>query len=176
MISRRTLILASLSGLFIQSTHAETLHGRFFVVVWGYEGASGDPADAHTFATFYRGDDLSHGRVLPAAISWLPATGVVKSFGIEKGKNFALAATLALARRHDYTVAAFGPYEISAENYAHALERIRQLNSGSVAYTMINGPDGAMNCIEAVGSVGGPISTGASYGLSASETVARHLS
>src|SRR5262245_64056596 len=108
MISRRTLILASLSGLFIQSAQAESLRGRFFVVVWGYEGVSGDPTDAHTFATFYRGDELSHGRVNPAAISWLPATGVGQASGVEKGRNFWLTETLALARRRDHAVAACG--------------------------------------------------------------------
>jgi hypothetical protein len=40
---------------------------------------------------------------------------------------------------------------------------------------MINGPAGAMNCIEAAGSVGGPIDTGLSCGFAASALVASHL-
>ena len=110
-----------------------------------------------------------------AVISWLPATGIVREQGAERGRNFSLDETLMHARRHGYRIATFGPYEVSAETYAHALARIRLLNSGKVAYTMINGPAHAMNCIEAAGSVDAPIMTGAAYGFSASAAVAAHL-
>ena len=176
VISRRTALLALLSGLAIHAkAQAQSLHGRHFVVVWGYEGAAGDPTEAHTFAAFYRGDEIAGGKANPAIISWLPATGIVRFDGVERGKNFSLSETLALARSHGFRLAAFGPYEISAENFANALVRIRLLNSGKIAYTMINGPEGAMNCIEAAGSLGGPINTGLDYGFAASAAVAQHL-
>lgn len=176
MISRRTIVLTLLLAFsFGFAAEARSLSGRYFVVVWGFEGDLSSPTEAHTFATFYRGDDLAAGGAGATVISWLPATGVVQDSGVEKGRNFSLGATLALARKRGRHVAAFGPYEISAETYSHALTRVRLLNSGRVAYTMINGPTDAMNCIEAVGSVGGPISTGLSFGLSASMQVADHL-
>jgi hypothetical protein len=116
------------------------------------------------------------------AVTWIrkPSAGfrnpaIVQPFGVERGKNFSFAATLALARARGYQITAFGPFEIAAETYARALGRIRLLNSGTVAYTMINGPEGAINCIEAVASVGGPVDTALSYGFEASEMVANHL-
>jgi hypothetical protein len=175
MISRRSAILAAVAVFGLAAdAQALPLKGRYFVVVWSYQGST-DPAEAHTFATFYRGDQLARGDVQPLTISWLPATGVVQPSGVEPGKNLSLGATLALASKHGFNVEALGPYEISAETYAHAQARVRLLNSGKVAYTMINGPDGAINCIEAAGSIDSPISTGASYGPSASAAVAQHL-
>jgi len=175
MISRRSVTLAVLAVLGLPATaRALPLKGRYFVVVWSYQGSS-DPEQAHTFATFYRGDQLGRGDLQPLAISWLPATGIVQPSGVEKGKNFSLAATLVLAGKHGFHVVALGPYEISAETYAHAQARVRLLNSGQIAYTMINGPEGAINCIEAAGSITAPINTGASYGPAASAAVAQHL-
>jgi hypothetical protein len=130
MISRRLVVVALLSGLGAEAEARVPLSGRYFVVVWGYEAGS-SPTDSHTFATFYRGDDLARGKVGPQTISWLPATGVVQPSTIERGKNFTLGETLALARRRGYRVGAFGPYEIAAENYPRALARIRLLNSGT---------------------------------------------
>jgi hypothetical protein len=94
---------------------------------------------------------------------------------VERGKNFSLEETLALTKRRGYRLASYGPYEISVQTYSRALLRVRLLNSGRIAYTMINVVAGAMNCIEAVGSVGGPVNTGINYGFAASETVASHL-
>jgi hypothetical protein len=176
VISRWTAILALLAlfGTAFQA-HALSLNGRYFVVVWGYQGASNDPADAHTFAAFYRGDDLAAGNGRAATISWLPAAGVVTFGRVERGRNLSLGETLAFARRHHYSIASYGPFEISPQTYSRAVARIHLLNSGALAYTMINGPANAMNCIEAAGSVGGPIFTGLRYGFAASAAVASHL-
>ncbi len=176
MISRRTAVLSLLAALSAGSkVQAESLRGRYFVVVWGYEGASIDPRETHVFASFYRGDDLAQGGPHPATISWSPASGIVPLVAAERGRNYSLGETLAIARKRGFRVRAFGPYEISAKTYSQALARIRLLNSGAVAYAMINGRAGTMNCIEAAGSIGGPISTGVSYGFPASEAVARQL-
>jgi hypothetical protein len=153
---------------------AQSLHGRYFVVLWGYQGADNAAEDAHTFATFYRGS--GNGLSGPATISWLPASRLVRNTGPERGRNFSLDETLALARRRKATVRAFGPYEIKADVYRRALARIRELNSGKLSYTMINGPADAVNCIAAVSEVGGPLGTGWAWGYAASMQVARHLS
>jgi hypothetical protein len=176
MISRRIVFVSLLLALGAAAeAKAQSLHGRYFVVVWGYEGQPNVPENSHTFATFYRGDDLALGQAGLATISWIPPTGIVRPGVVERGKNFSLGETLALATRHHYRVAAFGPYEISAETYSNSLARIRLLNSGKVLYAMINGPGNTMNCIEAAGSVGEPIHAGFSYGFAASQEVASHL-
>ena len=180
MISRRSAVLslpAFVCTLFATASgaHARSLHGRYFVVVWGYQGAGNAPKDSHTFAVFYRGDDLAAGNGHAATISWLPAKLVVRNGVVERGRNLSLGETLALARRRHYEVASYGPYEISRQTYAHALARIHLLNSGKIAYTMINGPANAMNCTAAAGSVDGPFSAGLSYGFSGSAAVANHL-
>jgi hypothetical protein len=172
-VARLVLILSAL--VVAASASAESLKGRYFMVVWAYQGESNHPVDAHTFASFYRGDDLPRGASNPLTISWLPATGVVQLFGQERGRNFSLQETLRLARSRGYRLGAYGPYEIKAELYQRAQDRVRVLTSGRFAYTMLNGPADAINCIAAVGEIGGPIFTGLNYGLAASFDVAEHL-
>jgi len=74
-----------------------SLQNRYFLVVWGYQGAGNPPRESHTFLTVYRGDDLAKGRVAPATISWFPATGVVHLVGVDRGRNVSLRKTLAIA-------------------------------------------------------------------------------
>ena len=52
-----------------------SLQNRYFLVVWGYQGAGNPPRESHTFLSVYRGDDLVKRRVTPATISWFPADG-----------------------------------------------------------------------------------------------------
>ena len=155
---------------------AQALKGRYYVVVWGYQGEPNHPEDSHTFVTFYRGDDLARGANDPLTISWLPATRVIRAGRVERGRNFSLGETLRIARSRGYEVRAYGPYAINGELYRRASERVRALNLGRWKYTMINGPEGAMNCIAAAGELGGPIFTGFNYGYSASLDVVNHLS
>jgi hypothetical protein len=153
------------------------LRGRYFLVVWGYQGQTNDVVEAHTFVSVYRGDDLSVGNVNPSTISWLPATGVVRLFGWEKGRNFSLAQTLGIACRAHREVKSWGPFEINRELYRRALRRIRLLNSGQIAYSMIDILPGTMNCIAAAGDLTrAPLEAGAEWGFLASIDVVRHLS
>ncbi len=175
MLSRRTAVFYLLALPIVGvEAQARPLNGRYFVVVWGFQGPSG-PTLSHTFAVFYRGDDLAAGSNHGATISWYPASGTVRFGGVEKGRNMSLGETLALARRHHYRLASYGPYEISAKTYASALARVRLLNSGKVAYAMLGGGIDAMNCIQAVGSVAGSVATGLAYGPPASAMLANHL-
>jgi hypothetical protein len=163
---------ALLAAAAARAEAAESLAGRYFMVVWGYQGASGAPEAAHTFISFYRGSSLRS----PLTISWLPASGVVRPGVVVPGHNFSLQQTLQMARSHGYQVKSYGPYEIRPELYHQAAKRVRELNSGRWKYTMVNGPQGAMNCIEAAGSIISPISTMFDYGFAASQDVAQHLS
>ena len=65
----KSLIVCLLSSLWLlimpapvfgQPHDLASLSNRYFVVVWAYEGDA--PRESHTFATFYKGDDLANGR------------------------------------------------------------------------------------------------------------------
>ena len=167
-----------LTPTFAQSeSEHEGLRGRYFMVVWAYQGPGNAPRDSHTFVTFYDGDDLANSHVKPATISWFPATGVVRPFGVERGHNFSLAQTLAMACRGGKQLESWGPYEITFGLYRRALARISLLKSGKVSYSLMSLRPGTMNCIEAAGDITEtPFRPGLSWGFAASEAVVRHFS
>jgi hypothetical protein len=154
----------------------EALRGRYFMVVWGYQGPGNAPRDSHTFAAFYNGDNLAEGNVNPATISWLPVTGVVRLFRVDPGRNLSLAQTLTRACQQGKRVSSWGPYEITAGLYRRALARIALLKSGKIAYHGLGHRPGAMNCIQAVGGITDTaFHPRTSWGFTASEVVVRHL-
>src|SRR5437868_2845349 len=67
-------VAALAMGVFatVQAETRSGLHGRYFMVVWSYQSQDNDVVKAHTFASFYSGDDLANGNINPATISWLP--------------------------------------------------------------------------------------------------------
>src|SRR5215210_7686633 len=145
-------IVASASVAGADGAHADgrtgaDFHGRYFMVVWGYQGADNDVVKSHTFASFYDGDDLANDEIRPATISWLPSSGIVNLFETEKGRNFSLAQTLNLACRTGREVKWWGPYEIKPELYRMAWRRIQLLRSGRIAYSMIDSEPHTLNCI-----------------------------
>lgn len=153
------------------------LGGRYFVVVWAYQGPDDDLTHAHTFTSFYRGLDLAKGIVRPATISWLPASRAVQPFGVEKGHNFSLHQTLRMACQAGRRIRAWGPYEIRSELYRRAMRRIELLKTAKVRYAMINALPKAMNCIAASGDITPkPLEAGVLWGEAASAEVAHHLS
>lgn len=171
------LVIVELPAAFAQPQELESLRNRYFVIVWAYEGDGNAPRDSHTFATFYKGDDLAEGRVRPATISWLPARGVVSLLGAEEGRNFTLTETFAIACRDGKRVARWGPYETRLDLYQRALARIRLLTSGRVAYSGLGLLPGTMNCIKAAGDItDAPLNPGISWGFDASKAVLRHFS
>jgi hypothetical protein len=154
-----------------------TLQNRFFLVVWGYQGESNLPRESHTFLTVYRGDDLARGRVAPATISWFPADGGLRLIGVERGRNFSLPQTLAMACQGRKHVASWGPYEISPALYQRVLARIKLLESGRLDFSALSLRAGSMNCIEAAGDITNkPFHPLISWGYQASRAVVRHLS
>jgi hypothetical protein len=171
--------LATLAGTEVQADGGRSSepHARYFMVVWGYQSQDNDVVKAHTFASFYSGDDLANGRVNPPTISWLPSTGIVNPFGIERGRNFSLAQTLSMACRAGREIRSWGPYEIRPELYRSALRRVALLRSGRIAYSMVDTEPGALNCIDAAGDITRtPLDTGLLWGFAASSEVVRHLS
>lgn len=153
------------------------LKGRYFLIVWAYQGPDDDLVHAHTFTSFYRGSDLSRGIVRPATISWLPASRAVQPFGAERGHNYSLDQTLRMACQSGRRVKAWGPYEIRSELFQRAMRRMQLLESGNIGYSMINDLPKAMNCISASGDITPtPLQTGILWGEAASAEVVRHLS
>lgn len=159
-----------------QVSNRSALIGRYFIVIWGFEGPDNDVVHSHTFASFYRGDELAKGILRPTTISWLPATGVVEPFGSEPGHNFTLSQTLKMACRLGRTVKSWGPYEIEPALYERALRRVGLLNSGRIRYAMIDTDLGTMNCIDAAGDLTPiPFDSGIAWGFVASDAVVQHL-
>jgi hypothetical protein len=154
-----------------------SLQNRYFLVVWGYQGAGNPPRESHTFLTVYRGDDLAKGRVAPATISWFPATGVVHLVGVERGRNLSLPQTLAIACQGRKHVASWGPYEIPPALYQRVLARIKLLESGRIDFSALSLRPGSMNCIEAAGDITNmPFHPLMSWGHRASKAIVRRLS
>lgn len=159
------------------ASHRSALRGHYFVMVWGFQGQDNDVVHSHTFASFYKGDDLSKGIIKPVTISWLPATGVIDPFAAEPGHNFTLAQTLEMACRLNREVKSWGPYAIEPALYQRAVKRVRLLNSGRVQYSMIDTAPRTMNCIDAAGDLTPtPLDTGIAWGFVASDAVVQHLS
>jgi hypothetical protein len=115
--------------------------------------------------------------VAPATISWFPATGVVHLVGVERGRNFSLRKTLAIACQGRKHVATWGPYEIPPALYQRVLARIKLLESGRIAYSALSPRPASMNCIEAAGDITNrPFHPLMSWGHQASKAIVRHLS
>jgi hypothetical protein len=154
-----------------------SLQNRYFLVVWGYQGAGNLPRDSHTFLSVYRGDDLARGRVAPATISWFPADRGLRLVGVERGHNFSLPETLAMACQARKQVASWGPYEIPPALYQRVLVRIKLLESRRTVFSALSLRPGSMNCIEAAGDITNkPFHPLMSWGHRASRAVVRHLS
>jgi hypothetical protein len=170
--------LVAISAVVVAfSAHSSSLQNRYFLVVWGYQGAGNPPRESHTFLTIYRGDDLAEGQVAPATISWFPADGGVNLVGVERGRNFSLRQTLAIACQGRKQVATWGPYEIPPALYQRVLARINLLESGRINYSALSLRRGSMNCIEAAGDITNkPFHPLMSWGHQASEAIVRHLS
>jgi hypothetical protein len=162
---------------FPADSDSPSLRHRYFLVVWGYQGVGNPPRESHSFLTVYRGDDLMKGRVAPATISWFPADRGVSLVGTERGRNFSLPQTLAIACQGRKQVATWGPYEIPPALYQRVLARINLLESGRINYSALSLRPGSMNCIEAAGDITNkPFHPLMSWGHQASKATVRHLS
>lgn len=149
----------------------------YYFYLFAYEGAKNKAKDSHTFASFVRVDPNK--KQYWSTISWLPRhfseTKEICIFqdlieaakfeigrnpcGPEEGFNYSLSETLQLAQETQKKVTAWGPYKIDKSFYNLGIERIRNLNSGTVKYladdrkTRRNGT--AINCMHAVSDIGG---------------------
>lgn len=172
------LVLAAVLSGEVAKAEYSRMDGRFYMVIFGYQGPGNRPVDSHTFAAFYEGSRIARGQIQsPATISWLPETGIVRPLRKEMGRNFGLEETIGIAKSRGLEIQAFGPYEISRDFYLHALRQVGILNSGRFEYRMIAQPVSplARNCIGAVSELNGFLNTGILRGVEASAKVALHF-
>lgn len=115
---------------------------RYFFILYGGQSLPFKPRTAHTWATFVKAAPAVDGTMLleTVTISWLPETGQVKPYRLrpERGRNFTLDETFALAESHDDRVSMWGPFEINAERYEQAVAQRQRLESGVVRYRAID--------------------------------------
>jgi hypothetical protein len=187
-IGWRDLARSVLAGLVVLSVPAGVRAGeRFYVIVFAYQGEPPLPRNTHTFATFVRatgeGARPENHRVEAHTISWAPASGAVRAARLlpERGANLDLAATLRQAHRLGSRVSRWGPFQVQRELYERALGQIARLESGAVAYKVLDSlgrPCSASNCIHAVSDMDadrGLLVTGLASGAQASLLVVQHF-
>ncbi|MCI0684619.1 MAG: hypothetical protein L0Y71_21120 [Gemmataceae bacterium] len=160
---------------------------RFYVVFFASQNSNNQAPQSHTFATFLRinaaegspnggPDETSE----TATISWLPANGSIRILqGPVAGRNFTLSESLAWAQARGLRTTARGPFEINKQVYDRALQQKERLESGAIAYKMLDRrfrPNVATNCIHAVSDIlpGPLVITGDARGDAATRTVAAH--
>lgn len=157
---------------------------KVYLMVFSAQAEPAKARTSHSSATIVRvkgnGPDVRNGSVEEYTINWLPATGNIQPYHRpEPGRNFDLAETFDWAQRHGARVTMWGPYEVDPELLVFAQRQIEQLDSGQVAYRMLDSltRPKAVNCIHAVSDMvpGEPLVSGSAFGDSASVTLVRHL-
>ena len=165
---------------------------RYFVVVFSYQDADNHVLKSHTFATFVKVSHLDdaagnakQARFESRTISWLPAKFAETlrlSFFPTVGKNFTLGETLKFAEQLDVQVKHWGPLEIDADLYEHAVRRSEQLSSGDVRYQVYDSSKprtkraaNVVHCIDAVAETAGKLTLGTVRGFAAGEQVVEHF-
>lgn len=160
----RSLSLLAAAFILLLSPVVGRAGDTYYLIVFGSQRIPNNPNYSHSFATFVRSScpDAPSGRAATAleshTISWLPATGEVRTLALtpECGRNFGLDETLALALNNKERVSLWGPYEIQPELYYRALRRIEQLESGQVLYKANDSgrrSNEVSNCIHAISAV-----------------------
>ena len=130
---------------------------RYVLTIYGFQTNPNFLRTAHTWAIAQKQDSFDDGSESadsPQIIGWLPASGVIQLVGLEKGKLYSYADTVAWAERVGATICQTAMTEIAQGLYDSFVERIQQLASGTIMYVMSDNPslrpDKATNCIHAV--------------------------
>jgi hypothetical protein len=137
----------------------------YYLLMFASQRPTYSPNYAHTFTTFVRASWPGDGPCPPQnvtleahTISWLPSNLVIRIQALlpECGHNFGLAETIRFALGTEQRVSLWGPYQIEPDLYARAMQRVAQLNSGSVRYKAndsLYDRDRVTNCIHAVDAI-----------------------
>jgi hypothetical protein len=154
---------------------------EYYLSVFAFDTVPRRSQYAHTFAAFIK---ASGGSIQAHTISWCPKSKQIEvgRTQSEPGVNLGLPETFRFARALDARVYEWGPYRIRPELYERSLRQIERLNSGRIAYKVLDGawrPDAASNCIHAVSDIdadAGYLSVDGAFGVEASADVVEHLS
>lgn len=148
------LVAGSLSAPPVQAPQGQS---RYYMILFGGQSVPFLPRTAHTWATWAKATPTATGAVVveSVTISWLPAYGPVVPTRIrrEPGKNYSLDETFAIAAEQTARVSMWGPYETDAERYELAVAQARLLESGSIAYRVLDslgGDRSVQHCVHAV--------------------------
>lgn len=139
------------------------------LTVYAYQANAG-PRGSHTFATLDR-----DGKQL--CISWMPEKGGRGKVFSVPGRNWNLKDTLDYAKSINAPVSAFGPYKVNA-GFADAFAaRVKELESGCIAYTMLDNTrrHRSVCCVTAVGGIDPMFCKGFVYGNEAARLIVRHF-
>jgi hypothetical protein len=167
----------------IRSPADENDQPNYHVILFACEREGNPPRFSHTWATFVKSArNESEKPTLDESItiSWMPASGVIPLVFAVRGRNYSLKESLDWARERNSRVAAWGPISIRKELYDLASQRKDVLESGELAFKMLDAPvrpDRGTNCIHAVSDMvpGEMLETGLARGEDATRMVADHL-
>ncbi len=140
---------------------------------FSYQGPLGFPTSTHSFARF----TSPTGEVID--ISWLPARGFfrrngrVPLFRATPGQNYSLEETFQIAAEGGKVPLSHGVFSISPELFEAAGRRKAELESGSIAYKMLDRRSfpGGTNCIHAITGMLAYLRTGLKSGSSATASI-----
>src|SRR5262249_16194985 len=177
------LIVGAIFALRPSADADEKDRSSYHVILFASEREGNAPRFSHTWATFVKSTQPESGKpTLNEAIplSWLPANGVIPPLATVPGRNFSLSETMDWTRQMNARVAAWGPIPVRKELYDLARQRKEVLESGRLAYKMIDGrvrPDRGTNCIHAVSDMvpGSLLETGTAHGEGGTQLVAEHF-
>jgi hypothetical protein len=159
----------------------------YYMLVFGAQRPVSHPKHVHTFATFVKaigtGTNLDAYQTECHTLSWIPASFRLKALALhpEAGSVLDLDATLTWTRCERLDVSMWGPFQIEKELYDRAVARIAFLQSGGLAYKLLDHrfrPCEAVDCIHALSDIDqdrGLLETGTACGDRASYLVLLHL-
>jgi hypothetical protein len=160
---------------------------RYYMIMFASQAEPNLPKHAHTFALFVKasqeGKDPSKHKIESHCISWLPKSLMIEPLRLqpEPGENLSLPASLKFAKANNAQVTMWGPFLIQKKCYDMALKRLEFLNSGKIAYVVLDRRfrgGQATNCIHAVSDLDLEqplVLTGTAHGEAASRMVLQHL-
>lgn len=149
-----------LLGVLMIPAEPATAAEFYYGLIFGSQSHPKQLRYTHTWATFVRavgeGPDPNNYSIEMNTISWLPRTLDVHVWDLrpEPGINLDLYETLRTVYANNERVTVWGPFLISPEIYARAVQVAGVLHSGQAEYRAISGRDPLIaDCIHAVATI-----------------------
>jgi len=156
---------------------------RYYMLMFASQGQPTTPRTSHTFAVFVKTGGSGDKQIESHCISWMPGNLQIETLRPVPvtGTNLSLEQSLKWARSIKAATTMWGPFQIKPELYAMAAAQAKHLSANAIDYIVLDGSrrgNRASNCIHAVSDLDTTrtrLSTGTSFGESASQLVLRHL-